>query len=100
MLVGAGFNVIEASDGKEAVAAYQARSGDISLVVLDQTMPEMNGWEAFTRIRAVSEGVPVVFMSGYTDAMGDAAPDPRTVFVHKPFRAATLTAKVREAMGA
>jgi signal transduction histidine kinase/CheY-like chemotaxis protein len=96
MLAEAGFSVIEASDGREAVAVFQARSAEIDLVVMDRTMPGLDGREAFHRIREASDRVPVIFVSGYTDALSERL-DPHTWVLHKPFRTATLTTAVREA---
>ena len=99
MLAGAGFEVIEAVDGREAVSRFRERSEQIDVIVLDQTMPALGGQEAYAEIRAVSPQVPVVFMSGYTD--GDRGPlGPRTAFLRKPFRASMLADKLREAMKA
>lgn len=98
MLTRAGFNVIEASNGEEAAVIFESRSEPFALVVLDQTMPGLSGSEAFARIRAVSSDVPVVFMSGYSEAPIEVL-DERTTFLQKPFRASMLLAKVREVMG-
>ena len=97
MLAEAGFSVIEASDGREAVAAFQARSAEIDVVVMDRTMPGLDGREAFDRIRAASDRVPVIFISGYTDALADGL-DAHTRVLHKPFRTAAFTTAVREVM--
>ncbi len=97
MLAEAGFSVIEAFDGREAVAAFQARSADIDIVVMDRTMPGLDGKEAFDRIRAASDRVPVIFISGYTDALPEGL-DAHTRVLHKPFRTATFTTAVKEVM--
>ena len=99
MLTDDGFDVVEAVDGREAVAAFADRPGDFSLVVLDHAMPGLDGGEAFTRIRADAPDVPVVFMSGHTDSVLPPL-DARTAFLHKPFHAGSLSAKVREVMDA
>ena len=94
-----GFEVVEAENGREAVDIYQARQAEISVVVLDMTMPEMGGREALERIRALSLDVPVVLMSGYTETSPeDLAPGRSPAFLTKPFRTDGLTQKVQEAM--
>lgn len=100
MLMASGFEVVVAADGFEAVEQFRARPDDFAVVVLDITMPGMNGREAAAAIRRLSPTVPVVFISGYTAAAGDATAsgDARTVFVHKPFKTPALAAKIREAM--
>lgn len=97
MLSNAGFSVIEASDGREAVAAFEASPDDISVVVMDRTMPGLDGREAFARIRAMASDVPFVFISGYIDQLSESS-EPHTQVLHKPFTSATLTTKVREAI--
>jgi CheY-like chemotaxis protein len=95
MLADAGFSVIEASDGQEAVVAFQARSSEIDVVVMDLTMPGLDGREAVERIRAVSPRVPVIFISGYTEGPPETIGS-RARFLHKPFRAGAFTTAVRE----
>ncbi len=99
MLVELGFDVIEAADGAQAVEAFRARSSGVAAVVLDVTMPRMDGREAAAEIRRLSPSVPVLFISGFADAAAPVAVDDgRTAFLHKPFKRAALAASVREAM--
>ena len=99
MLEHAGSEVLEVSNGREAVSVFCEQSEALAVVLLDVTMPEMDGWEALTQIRAVSSRVPVVLMSGYTDAVkdapivGESAP-----FLRKPFRSAELVDTIRDAL--
>ncbi len=97
MLERAGFQVIEAADGREAVSAFESRADDISVVVMDQTMPELDGQEAVSQIRAIAPDVPVVFISGFTD-LEIGTLDSRTRMLHKPFKADALTKTIVEAM--
>ena len=99
MLVGAGFEVIEACDGSEAVDLFHERHDEITIVLLDITMPELDGKEAFVEIRACSPDVPIVLMSGYADdVLADPASGYRSSFLKKPFRSAGLIEKLGEAM--
>jgi len=99
MLMGLGFDVVEASDGVEAMEVFRSRASEFALVVLDVTMPAMGGREAAAAMRALRPEVPVVCISGYEDGgPPDADLSPAVAFLHKPFRAAMLAAKVREAM--
>ncbi|MGV3532231.1 MAG: CHASE domain-containing protein, partial [Chthoniobacteraceae bacterium] len=66
----AGYEVIEASDGKEACDLFAERKDEIELVLMDVMMPRMGGLEAWRRIREMRE-VPILFCSGYTGAPGD-----------------------------
>jgi PAS domain S-box-containing protein len=97
-LEGAGFRVLEAKDGLEAVELFQADGTAVDLVLLDMTMPRMNGAEAFPKIRELAPKVRVLLTSGYTqkeslDTLVDFPPDG---FLQKPFRVRELVAKARE----
>lgn len=99
MLLAAGFDVVEAVNGLQAVETFRARKDEITIVLLDVTMPEMDGGEALAIIRSESAGVPVVLMSGYSGAASiDVASDPHAWFLKKPFRSAELSAQIREAI--
>jgi two-component system, cell cycle sensor histidine kinase and response regulator CckA len=65
MLERLGFEVVTASDGREAVEIYAARRGEISVVILDLTMPYLNGAEAFATLLRMDPGVRVILASGY-----------------------------------
>ncbi len=68
----AGYHVIEASNGKEAVEAFTAHSHDIDLVLLDVVMPELSGLGVYKAIKAKCAGIPIVFSSGYSrDILGE-----------------------------
>jgi CheY-like chemotaxis protein len=88
VLEGMGFRVLEASDGREALETFAAAARDVRLVVLDLTMPRMDGWEVLARLRDVRPDVPVLLASGYDEPdvparwPGLRAPE----FLHKPFR--------------
>ncbi|MBD3370750.1 response regulator, partial [Candidatus Fermentibacteria bacterium] len=87
MLEKLGFSVITAAEGKQAVELYKGNPENIDLVILDLTMPEMDGVEAFTRIRTMSRDVPVVLSSGYTqqDVMHRFSGGRVDGFLHKPY---------------
>ncbi len=91
-----GYQVLVAADGAEAVDLFRRERGRIGLVVLDATMPNMTGRQAFDAIRAINPDVPVLFASGYPAArsLPDPRP-PRTAFLHKPYTPVQLAAEVR-----
>lgn len=93
-----GFTVIEASDGIEGVEQYTAHAAEIVAVLLDMTMPRMNGVEAHQRIRALRSDVPLIMMSGFSeqDAMERLAGDAYSGFVQKPFELAVLRSTLRK----
>ena len=63
----AGFAVIQASDGSEALALFKERAGQIELLLTDLVMPGMSGIELVNRARAINADLPILFMSGYCD---------------------------------
>jgi len=95
-----GYQVLTAADGVEALEVFRSRAADISLVLLDLTMPRMDGWQALQAIRALSPGTPVVLASGYDEAqvMGGRPPEHSPVFLKKPFSWDELEAAIDRAV--
>lgn len=93
-----GFRVVLAANGLEALEAFRKSPDDFAAVLLDLTMPQMDGMEAFTAMRSIRADLPVVLMSGYTeqDAVSRFAGQGLAGFVQKPFSPAEL----REAFSA
>ncbi|NUP06610.1 MAG: response regulator [Polyangiaceae bacterium] len=92
-----GYIVDEAADGTEAVAHLEEGERPYDLVLLDLTMPHLDGRAVHARLRARSPELPVVVMSGYGS---EGAPvDERTTFVAKPFDARQLDAAIRALVG-
>jgi PAS domain S-box-containing protein len=98
VLADAGYEVVQARDGEEALRRHAAAPAD--LLLTDVLMPRMSGPELAARIRDAHPGMPVVLMSGYAaDAVEDGALlPPRTLFLQKPFDPDTLRAAVSEAL--
>lgn len=96
-----GFSVIEARDGREGADMFASRAGEIVLVLVDMTMPNMNGEEAFTAIRRVRADAPVILMSGYDEieATRRFVSKGLAGFLEKPFTAANLAAKLAKVLG-
>jgi nitrogen-specific signal transduction histidine kinase/CheY-like chemotaxis protein len=97
-LENAGFHILEARDGLEAVERFKEKQDSIDLVLLDMTMPRMGGAEAFRQIRSRSPKVKVLLTSGYTqkeslESLVDLPPDG---FLQKPFRVRELISRVRD----
>ena len=98
ILASRGFDVLTASGGAEAVEVYRRHHPALTAVVLDMTMPDVNGEEAFQQIRAIDPQARVLMMSGFSKRkvplrvieMGLGG------FLHKPFRPQELIDKLRE----
>jgi PAS domain S-box-containing protein len=93
-LRGLGFEVIEAGDGVEALAAVET-TPQIALLVTDVVMPRMGGRELAERLREQTPGLRILFVSGYTDGALRDADDPATAFLPKPFMSDELAEAVR-----
>ena len=81
-----GFDVVEAVDGSEGLRVLEARS-DIALVLLDLTMPELDGMQVLEKLRETSPRLPVLLSSGYSDESlpeGTLVPG-ITDFLRKPY---------------
>jgi YesN/AraC family two-component response regulator len=76
-------------------------AGQIDLLLTDIVMPQMNGFELAKSVFAMRPEIKVLYMSGYTDNRVNAGweLEANVPFLHKPFTAAGLTQKVREALG-
>ncbi len=61
-----GYEVIEAGNGREALQKYDEKRGSIDILLFDVVMPEMNGWEAYLKIKEMKPEAKVIFMSAYT----------------------------------
>ena len=97
----AGFSVLTANDGEEAVRMYREHQDEIACVLLDLTMPKMGGEETFRAIRQISPDVRVVLSSGYSEetATGRFAGLGLAGFIQKPYQLDTMIATLREAVG-
>ncbi len=87
-----GFTVTPAADGREASVIFEAQPDAFTLVVMDLTMPHLDGAEAFDRMRRVRPDLRVVLMSGFSEH--DATPT-FAGFLQKPFELAHLRDKIR-----
>jgi DNA-binding NtrC family response regulator len=83
-----GCEVIAAIDGQHAVELFNQNRERVSCVVLDFSMPGLNGFEAFKQIKATGVDVPVVIMSGLKIApeMQEFVNTREIEFIGKPFR--------------
>jgi CheY-like chemotaxis protein len=97
MLTALDFEVVEAVDGKQGIAEFTAHRSRIRAVLMDLTMPEMDGETALREIRRVAAEVPVLFMSGYDaqDALSRFADMGRSGFIQKPFSMDALAAALQ-----
>lgn len=92
----AGYETIEAADGLEALAQYEACGGDIAVALLDIMMPNMDGLEVCKRLREKSNSLGIMMLTAKTQEMDkvsgllNGADD----YVTKPFSPSELMARV------
>jgi two-component system cell cycle sensor histidine kinase/response regulator CckA len=101
MLWRAGFAVLEASGGEEALRVAAQHAQPIQLLLTDVLMPDMNGYELAERLQAAQPDIKVLFMSGYTDkalfeSTGRKLDSSR--MIRKPFTAYNLVHRIEEAL--
>jgi PAS domain S-box-containing protein len=102
ILTGAGYSILEAADGAEAVALFEANADAVSLVLLDAVMPRLTGHQAYDRIKLKNPALPVVFSSGYDPETSQVKRlvDEGVRMIQKPFDPDALLRAVREALDA
>jgi CheY-like chemotaxis protein len=93
-LTSVGCKVICAADGQAGVDAYRAHAGAIAVVLLDLTLPRLNGEEVLREIRASKPDARVVLSSG--DTPDRVAQLGANAFVRKPYELASLMRTVRK----
>ena len=87
-----GYGVVEAASGREALELFDA-SPRIDLVLLDFAMPGMNGMEVARELRARRPSLPILFATGFADALALTEADVGQV-VRKPYVEDELAAKL------
>ncbi len=93
-----GYTVLEAPDGRAALALAASHPGPIDLLVSDCRLPHLSGGELARRLRGLFVALKVLYISGYapTEAALPGDLDPAAPFLQKPFTPAALTSQVRE----
>jgi CheY-like chemotaxis protein len=92
----AGYRVLSAQDGRQALEIYRQEKGTIDLVVLDQNMPELSGVETLNELLAIDPEVRVLLMTGGEPPEPSwGAGMPGWGFLHKPYTMEQLVQGVR-----
>ena len=92
MLERIGFTVISARDGREALTIYREKTSEIACVLLDLTMPHLDGEETFRELRRINAGVNVILTSGYNeqDVVQRFSGKGLIGFIQKPYKMSNL----------
>ncbi len=96
----AGYTVIAAANGEEAIEAFRENRDRVDLLLLDVIMPRKNGKEVFEAASGLKPGIPVVFTSGYTSDIisAELVDEQRVPFVRKPAPPGDILRVVRETL--
>ncbi len=97
MVTHCGFKAITASDGADAVRIFRERRDEIDLVLMDLTMPNMDGVAAMQELRRIKPDIKIILSSGFNeqeldDRISDQNP---SGFIRKPYSVKNLEAELR-----
>jgi two-component system, cell cycle sensor histidine kinase and response regulator CckA len=94
------YKVMEAANGRQALALSESYGNTINLLITDMVMPEMSGQELIAKIRQIQPNLKVIGISGYSNWQTNDYANPQyyTAFVQKPFTSVGLVGKIREVL--
>jgi two-component system cell cycle sensor histidine kinase/response regulator CckA len=97
MLETGGFTVLPASGGEDALSISRRKDVSIDLLLTDIVMPEMSGIDLADRIAEVRPGLPILFMTGYSEetAVGKGISGGNREWIAKPFTMEEISTRVR-----
>ncbi len=97
-----GYTVIDAVDGMDAVDKFKRHKDDIDIIIMDVIMPRKNGKEAYDDIKSIKDGIPCIFMSGYSaDIIGSKGLSEKdSIIISKPVMPDDLLRKIRHILNA
>ena len=101
MLERRGFTVLTAEDGRAALEVFRSRVDEIVVVLLDLTMPRLDGEETFRELRRIRPDVRVIISSGYNEQETTSrfAGKGLAGFLQKPYGIRPLGEKIRQVLG-
>ena len=95
-----GLKTLIAADGVEGLELFQKHQAEITLVLLDLTMPRLSGAETLRALRALAPLLPVVLMSGYNaSSIPELGTDESLSFLQKPFSLQALRKQINKLLG-
>ncbi|MDO8794850.1 MAG: response regulator [Vicinamibacterales bacterium] len=100
ILTKAGYNVLAAGTGEEALLVLERHDGPVQLLLTDVVLPGISGRELANRLAEAHPEIKVLYTSGYTDdaILRRGVLDKGTHFIAKPYTVAALTRKVRDVL--
>ncbi len=100
ILEGYGYDVLTAENGRQGLEIFRQRSKEIDLVLLDKTMPDLDGEETFRAMKAIQPDLLAILTSGYqeTEVTTHFLSNELAGFVQKPYLPETLAFKIKQAL--
>jgi two-component system, cell cycle sensor histidine kinase and response regulator CckA len=100
ILVGLGYRVQLFKTGREGLLWFKDHRAEVSLVILDMLMPDMNGLEVYEELYSQDKSIKVIFCSGYVQSQrSDILSNPGVVgFIEKPFTLSHLSSTLKGCM--
>ncbi|HKL22325.1 MAG TPA: response regulator, partial [Tichowtungia sp.] len=100
LLTDAGYTVLTAGNGEEAIRVFKEHAAEIDAVMFDVVMPRLGGKQALDKILQLRPGLPHLFVSGYSEnAVHTNFIQKRGLhLLNKPYQAETLLRKIREVL--
>ncbi len=100
ILGSAGYSVLEANTGEDALRLLKTTAEPVDLLLTDVVLPGMSGPELAVEVRTLRPEIQILFTSGYTDdtALRDGVLEDRAQFLPKPYSIHDLSRKVREVL--
>ncbi len=100
MLELAGMRVVDCESGEEGIATFGRLRSEVSVVLLDLTMPDLDGEEVYRQLRMIDPKVKVVLISGYSenDVTDRFAGKGLAGFIQKPFQYRDLVSHLRQVL--
>jgi CheY-like chemotaxis protein len=101
VLTDAGYKVIEAIDGEDAVKKFMENKDDIQMLLFDLIMPRETGKKAYNEIKRLAPRVKALFMTGYSPELADqkTSPENGVPVVYKPISPKGLLKEIRRVLG-
>lgn len=101
ILEDAGFRVLMAKDGIEAIDVYSRHQSEVDLVLCDMALPKLGGWTVYLALKERNPQVKMILTSGYLDpkVKSDMVKGGVRDFIPKPYVPETIVKSVRQALG-
>ena len=96
----AGYTILIANDGEEAVRVFEEHADEIDCVMMDVVMPRMGGKEAMEKLLALRPSLRHLFVSGYSPNAGhnDFIKEKNLHLLSKPYQPEVLLRKIRDVL--